>query len=178
MDKASPMPPGEAKEEWPMEKRQAQPLVKKLENILPVLIKLITHPDLKLLREKFPMPNKDLVTGLYVPNYESPFYKDYIIKTDLRKQQRGKTKREKTMIKKSNENTIETKEKKEDEEIKKIEEGNIDNEENENNEDDNENNENIKNEENDLKDENNNIEGMETTETRQNENKETEEKNG
>ena len=177
VDKASPMPPGEAKEEWPMEKRQAQPLVKKLENILPVLIKLITHPDLKLLREKFPMPNKDLVTGLYVPNYESPFYKDYIIKTDLRKQQRGKTKREKTMIKKSNENTIETKEKKEDEEIKKIKEENIDNEENVNNEDDNENNDNIKNEENDLKDENNNIEGMETTETRQNENKETEEKN-
>ena len=177
VDKASPMPPGEAKEEWPMEKRQAQPLVKKLENILPVLIKLITHPDLKLLREKFPMPNKDLVTGLYVPNYESPFYKDYIIKTDLRKQQRGKTKREKTMIKKSNENTIETKEKKEDEEIKKIEKENIDNEEKVNNEDDDENNENIKNEENDLKDENNNIEGMETTETRQNENKETEEKN-
>ena len=142
VDKASPIPPGEPKEEWPMEKRQAQPLVKKLENILPVLIKLITHPDL-----------------------------------DLRKQQRGKTKREKTMIKKSNENTIETKEKKEDEEIKKIEEENIDNEENVNNEDDNENNDNIKNEENDLKDENNNIEGMETTETRQNENKETEEKN-
>jgi hypothetical protein len=84
VDKASPIPPGEPKEEWPMEKRQAQPLVKKLENILPVLIKLITHPDLKLLREKFPMPPKDLVTGLYVPNYDSPFYKDYYIKPGSR----------------------------------------------------------------------------------------------
>ena len=46
VDKASPIPPGEPKEDWPLEKRQAQPLVKKLENILPMLIKLITHPDL------------------------------------------------------------------------------------------------------------------------------------
>ena len=80
IDKASPIPPGDSKDEWPLEKRQAQPLVKKLENILPTLIKLITHPDLKVLREKFPMPPKDQVTGLYTPNYESPFYKDYIIK--------------------------------------------------------------------------------------------------
>ena len=80
VDKASPYPIGDSASDWPMEKRQAQPLVKKLENILPTLIKLITHPDLKLLREKFPMPPKDLVTGLYTPNYESPFYKDYIIK--------------------------------------------------------------------------------------------------
>ena len=91
VDKASPIPPGEPKEDWPLEKRQAQPLVKKLENILPMLIKLITHPDLKLLREKFPMPHKDLVTGLYVPNYESPFYKDYIIKPGQRSQKRTKT---------------------------------------------------------------------------------------
>ena len=79
VDKASPIPPGDSKDEWPKEKRDAQPLVKKLENILPMLIKLITHPDLKVLKEKFPMPPKDLVTGLYTPNYDSPFYKDYII---------------------------------------------------------------------------------------------------
>ena len=79
VDKASPIPPGESKDEWPKEKREAQPLVKKLENVLPNLIKLITHPDLKVLREKFPMPPKDLVTGLYTPNYDSPFYKDYLI---------------------------------------------------------------------------------------------------
>ena len=174
VDKASPIPPGENKDEWPLEKRQAQPLVKKLENILPVLIKLITHPDLKLLREKFPMPPKDLVTGLYVPNYESPFYKDYIIKTDQRAQRRGKTRREKTMMvkKNMNENTAENKDKKENEEIKKIEEENNDVENNNNNK--------IKNEELNLKDENeneNNNEGIETAETHQNENKETEEKN-
>ena len=175
VDKASPMPPGEPKEEWPMERRQSQPLVKKLENILPVLIKLITHPDLKLLREKFPMPSKDLVTGLYVINYENPFYKDYIIKTDIRSQRRGKTKRgtrrERTLARKSIENNIE---KKEDEEIKKIEEEKVENEENIINLDENNNNENIKNE-NDLKEENT-IEGIETAETHQNENKETEEK--
>ena len=37
------------------------------------------------------MPHKDLVTGLYVPNYESPFYKDYIIKPGQRSQKRTKT---------------------------------------------------------------------------------------
>jgi hypothetical protein len=95
VDKASPIPPGEPKEEWPLEKRQAQPLVKKLENILPVLIKLITHPDLKLLREKFPMPTKDLVTGLYVPNYDSPFYKDYYIKPGSRSPKPIRVKKEK-----------------------------------------------------------------------------------
>ena len=95
VDKASPIPPGEPKEEWPLEKRQAQPLVKKLENILPVLIKLITHPDLKLLREKFPMPPKDLVTGLYVPNYDSPFYKDYYIKPGSRSPKPIRVKKEK-----------------------------------------------------------------------------------
>ena len=95
VDKASPIPPGEPKEEWPLEKRQAQPLVKKLENILPVLIKLITHPDLKLLREKYPMPPKDLVTGLYVPNYDSPFYKDYYIKPGSRSPKPIRVKKEK-----------------------------------------------------------------------------------
>ena len=85
IDKASPMPPGENKEEWPMARRQAQTLLQKLENILPSLIKLIRHPDLKTLREKFPIPSKDLVTGLYVPNFENPFYQGYIIKPENRK---------------------------------------------------------------------------------------------
>ena len=174
VDKASPIPPGENKEDWPLEKRQAQPLVKKLENILPVLIKLISHPDLKLLREKFPMPSKDLVTGLYVPNYDSPFYKDYIIKTEPRAQRRGKTRREKTMVKKINESANENKEKK-DEEIKTIEEEKINDADNANNATNVDNNEQIKNEENilNLKEENNN-EGLETAETHQNENKEKE----
>ena len=82
-------------DDWPLEKRQAQPLVKKPENILPILIKLITHLDLKLLREKFPMPPKDLVTGLYTPNYDSPFYKDYYIKPGQRSTKPIRIKKEK-----------------------------------------------------------------------------------
>ena len=159
VDKASPIPPGESKDDWPMEKRQAQPLVKKLENILPMLIKLITHPDLKLLREKFPMPPKDIVTGLYNPNYESPFYKDYIIKPGQGVQKKTKAKKEKIVA--------------------------IDNKDNKNEENIGDNNDNIKKEEenkeniiadkdkkdegNDLKEENIN-EGLETAETHPNEN--------
>ena len=94
VDKASPIPPGESKDDWPFDKRKAQPLVKKLENILPLLIKSIKHPDLKLLREKFPMPKKDLITGLYIIDYENAFYKDYIIKPGQRAQKRGKTRKE------------------------------------------------------------------------------------
>ena len=94
VDKASPIPPGESKDDWPFDKRKAQPLVKKLENILPLLIKSITHPDLKVLREKFPMPKKDLITGLYIIDYENAFYKDYIIKPGQRAQKRGKTRKE------------------------------------------------------------------------------------
>ena len=122
VDKASPIPPGEPKEEWPLEKRQAQPLVKKLENILPVLIKLITHPDLKLLREKFPMPPKDLVTGLYIPNYDSPFYKDYYIKPGSRSPKPIRVKKEKAKkIVQNTENTGDNNEaiEKKDEEKKK-----------------------------------------------------------
>ena len=85
IDRASPIPPNENKDDWPMEKRQAQPLINKLENILPLLIKLITGPDFKNLKEKFPMPLKDLMTGLYVPNYENPFYLGYVIKPGVKK---------------------------------------------------------------------------------------------
>ena len=82
IDKASPYPPTENKEDWPMDKRIAQPLVNKLENVMPVLMKLITHPDYKLLKDKFPTPAKDITTGLYVPNFDSQFYQGYKIKTN------------------------------------------------------------------------------------------------
>ena len=85
VDRASPIPPNENKEDWPLEKRQAQPLVNKLENILPVLIKLINGPDFKNLKEKFPIPLKDLATGLYIPNYENTFYLGYVIKPGVKK---------------------------------------------------------------------------------------------
>ena len=167
VDKASPIPPGEPKEEWPLEKRQAQPLVKKLENILPVLIKLITHPDLKLLREKFPMPPKDLVTGLYVPNYDSPFYKDYYIKPGSRSPKPIRVKKEKAKkIVQNTENTGDNNEaiEKKDEEKKK--------------ENDEENKEENKEEEKKENKEENINEALETAETHPNEdNKAAEVKN-
>jgi hypothetical protein len=135
VDKASPIPPGDNKDEWPMEKRQQQPLIKKLENILPSLIKLITHPDLKVLREKFPMPPKDLVTGLYTPNYDSPFYKDYIIKPGQGVKKPEKKKKEKIIA-------VDTKD------LNKIEEGNNENENKEKEEKENEENKNENKEEN------------------------------
>ena len=195
VDKASPIPLGDSREDWPMEKRQAQPLVKKLENILPSLIKLITHPDLKILREKFPMPPKDLVTGLYTPNYESPFYKDYIIKPRPIIANK-KTKKEKIVAidKKENEEGEEGKENEENKENENEEEkkeGEENDEINDNKENDNENNEennlegdNIENEklkegndENEGNEENEGIANIETAgETYPNENiKETEE---
>ena len=180
VDKASPIPPGEPKEDWPLEKRQAQPLVKKLENILPMLIKLITHPDLKLLREKFPMPHKDLVTGLYVPNYESPFYKDYIIKPGQRSQKRTKTRTRtrKQSINAAVDNTEKTGENIEDnDQTKEKKEEEINKEENKDDtiEEKNENKEENMEENNDKKEEDKKDEianeGLETAETHPNEDK-------
>ena len=85
IDKASPYPPNENKDDWPFEKRQAQPLINKLENVLPLLIRLINNNDFKNLKEKFPIPSKDLLTGLYNPNYENPFYLGYVIKPGTKK---------------------------------------------------------------------------------------------
>ena len=85
IDRASPIPPNENKEEWPMERRQGQLLINKLENVLPLLIKLIKGPEFKNLKEKFPMPLKDLITGLYLPNFENPFYLGYVIKPGVKK---------------------------------------------------------------------------------------------
>lgn len=79
IDKASPFPPDESSEDWPREKRQEQPLINKLENTIGSLIKLITHPDYKMLKDKFPMPVKDIATGLYVINYDNPYYQGFII---------------------------------------------------------------------------------------------------
>ena len=118
IDKASPYPNGDNKEDWPMEKRQNQPLVEKLENVLPIMMKLITHPDFKLLRDKFPTPTKDLSTGLYVPDFENQFYQGYIIKI---------TKKEKPLEISYNEPKDDIKE-----EVKEVEENkdtNIDNKE-------------------------------------------------
>ena len=80
VDKASPIPIGEKMEDWPKEKRVNQPLINKLENVFPSLIKLITNPDYKALKDKFPLPEKDPNINLYIINYDSPWYQGYIIK--------------------------------------------------------------------------------------------------
>ena len=169
VDKASPIPPGDSKDEWPKEKREAQPLVKKLENVLPNLIKLITHPDLKVLREKFPMPPKDLVTGLYTPNYDSPFYKDYLIIPGQGVKKPVKTKKQKIIA-------IDTKEienaPKTNEEEKEKEENQ--NKENKENNDDNENGEEQEKKQMEKNDEN---EGNEDNENNENKGEGEEEKN-
>ena len=91
IDKASPIPPGDSNEDWPKEKRVSQPLINKLENIIGKLVKLITHPDFKVLKEKFQMPVKDMNTNLYVYNYDNPFYAGYIIKFNDRNTKRKTT---------------------------------------------------------------------------------------
>jgi len=103
VDKASPYPPGDSPDDWPKEKRAAQPLVNKLENVIGKLIKLITHPDYKVLKEKFPTPEKEIGTGIYKPNYENPFYQGYIIKINPREAKRRETRR-KTQLLKQQEN--------------------------------------------------------------------------
>ena len=85
VDKASPIPIGEKVEDWPKEKRANQPLINKLENVFPSLIKLITNPDYKALKDKFPLPEKDPSTGLYIINYDSPWYQGYVIKPKKKK---------------------------------------------------------------------------------------------
>ena len=115
IDKASPIPYGENNDDWSKEKRFNQPLINKLENIIGKLVKLINHPDYKILKEKFPMPVKDMSTGLYVCNYDNPFYQGYIIKVNpgersfKKKFTRKNTTRVQSLRNSVKDNTIKTK---------------------------------------------------------------------
>ena len=77
IDKLSPIPVDEDSSKWNMSGRQSQPLLKKLETMIPRLIVLI-RGKCKIVREKFVLPIKDKDTGLYIINYENPFYKGKI----------------------------------------------------------------------------------------------------
>ena len=80
VDKASPAPPGEKVEDWPMQKRVDQLLIRKLENIINSIIHTINHPDFKNVKEKFPSPIKDPSTDLYIIDSENNnFYQNYPI---------------------------------------------------------------------------------------------------
>jgi hypothetical protein len=73
IDKYSPIPPDQNSEEWTMENRQAQPLNVKLDNVAGLLSKFITHPDYKLIKDKFGTPMKDEI-GLYKYAINNNFY--------------------------------------------------------------------------------------------------------
>jgi hypothetical protein len=79
IDKASPIPDGERSEDWSKSRREEQSLVQKLSNVLHLLVKNITHPECKYVKEKFPLPNKE--KGLYTFDTTLPFYQGLIIDT-------------------------------------------------------------------------------------------------
>lgn len=57
-----------------MEKRSAQPLSVKLENLITVLPKLIKNAEFKQVKEKFTMPIRDETLGLYKFDANNQFY--------------------------------------------------------------------------------------------------------
>ena len=79
IDIDSPPPAEEKIEDWPLNKRQEQALIDKLENIMPKLYKNIDHPEFKNLKEKFISPIKDQFTSLYVIDKNNVFYEGYEI---------------------------------------------------------------------------------------------------
>ena len=73
IDKLSPIPNDEESFKWDMKRRQEQPLYIKIETMIPRLIKLISG-QYKNVRDKFVLPNRDPETGLFIINYNNPFY--------------------------------------------------------------------------------------------------------
>ncbi len=84
IDKYSPVPPDQNPEEWTMENRQNQLLNIKLDNISGLLNKFITHPDFKLVKDKFIPPIKDEY-GLYKYDANSNFYSGVLPVANKRK---------------------------------------------------------------------------------------------
>ena len=76
-DKLSPIPNNEDPSKWNMSRRQSQSLFQKLETMIPRLVVLIKG-KYKNVKDKFILPIKDKETGLYIINYENPFYEGKI----------------------------------------------------------------------------------------------------
>ena len=72
-DKMSPIPKGENKSEWNMERRIKQDLYIKIETLIPSMMKLIGK-EFKILKEKFVMPVRDEETGLLMYDVNNEFY--------------------------------------------------------------------------------------------------------
>jgi hypothetical protein len=77
IDRYSPAPTDGNPEEWTMEIRQNQPLNAKLDNISGLLSKFISHPDYKIVKDKFILPIKDEI-GLYKYDVHNIFYASVI----------------------------------------------------------------------------------------------------
>ena len=73
-DRLSPIPPGENKYDWTMQMRVQQELYVKIETIIPNMIRLITNPLYKNVKEKFDFPKRDPESGLLIIDYQNPFY--------------------------------------------------------------------------------------------------------
>ena len=73
-DRLSPVPIGENKLEWSMQQRSEQHLSTKLESLIPSMMKLIKHPDYRVVKDKFTLPVRDEESGLLVVDYGNQFY--------------------------------------------------------------------------------------------------------
>jgi len=82
IDRLSPVPIGEEKLKWDMNRRKSQTLLKKLETMIPRLIKLIDD-KYKNIRDNFALPIKDKETGKYIIDYENEFYEGKIPMKDI-----------------------------------------------------------------------------------------------
>ena len=77
IDKLSPIPENEDPSKWNMARRQSQTLFNKLETMIPRLVVLI-RGKCKNVKDNFILPMKDKQTGLYIINYDNPFYQGKI----------------------------------------------------------------------------------------------------
>ena len=80
-----------------MQRRIEQPLVNKLENVIEQIVKMITHPDYKYLKDKFQRPIKDQATNLYVIDTDNnTYYQGYPINMSYTKS-KGKVQKRATI---------------------------------------------------------------------------------
>ena len=79
IDKLSPIPPGEDPSKWDMKRRQEQPLITKIETMIPQLMRLISG-QYRNIRDKFILPQREEDTGLFKIDYDNPLYEGKIPK--------------------------------------------------------------------------------------------------
>ena len=84
IDKLSPIPKGEDPSKWDMKRRQEQPLIAKIETMIPQLMRLISG-QYKNIRDKFTLPEREEDSGLFKIDYDNPLYEGKIPKRVKRK---------------------------------------------------------------------------------------------